>query len=77
MSIYDIKDITGAGAYCNAMEALRESDSRATQRRLNSRRDAEGNDSPTTILSVLRGALRRVECLTHYSGPHHMADTTR
>lgn len=77
MSIYDIKDLTVAGAYCNAMEALRESDSRAPQRPLNSRRDTGGNDSPTTILSVLRGALRRVGRLAPYSGPRPIADTTR
>ena len=61
MSIYNITDITVAGAFCNAMEATWESDRRAAQRRLNSRRDAGENESATTILTVLRGALRRTE----------------
>jgi hypothetical protein len=73
MSIYNITDITVAGAFCNAMEALRESDRRAAQRQLNSRRDAGKNESPTTILTVLRGVLRRVGRLSHYSGPRHTA----
>ncbi len=77
MSIYNITDITVAGAFCNAMEATWESDRRAAQRRLNNRRDAGENKSATTILTVLRGALRRIGRLSHSSGPRHTAAATR
>ncbi len=77
MSIYNITDITVAGAFCNAMEATWESDRRAAQRRLNSRRNAGENESATTILTVLRGALRRIGRLSHYSGSRHTAADTR
>ncbi len=69
MSIFNITDVTVAGAFRNAMGTAWESDRRAAQRRLNSRRDAGENESATTILSVLRGALHRVGRLSHHSGP--------
>ena len=73
MSIYNITDITVAGAFCNAMEAAWENDRRSAQRRLNSRRDAGEIESATTILTILRSTLRRVGRLSHNSGPHHTA----
>ena len=45
----------------------------AAQRRLNSRRDAGKKESATTILTVRRGALRRIGRLSHYSGSRHTA----
>ncbi len=77
MSIFNFTDVTVAGALCNAMDAAWESDRRAAQRRLNSRWDAGENESATTILTVLRGTLRRVGRLSHYSGPRHTAAATR
>ncbi len=77
MSIYSITDITPVGAYCSAVNAARESDHRAAQRRLNSRRDAGENESATTILTILRGALGRIGRLSHYSGPRQTAAATR
>ena len=77
MSIYNITDITVAGAFCNAMEATWESDRRAAQRRLNSRRDAGENESAKTILTVLRGAFHRIRRLSHCSGPRRTAAARR
>ena len=77
MSFFNISDVTPVGAYCNAMDAARESDRRAAQRRPNSRRDAGEKESTATILTVLRGALSRIGRLSHYSGSRHTAAATR
>ncbi len=77
MSTFNISDIHFAGAYANAITAAKDSDRRAAQRRLNSRRDAGENESATTILTVLRGALRQVGRLSHYSCPRHTAAAAR
>ncbi len=81
MSIFNISDTTPAGAYCNAMDAARESDRRAARRRPRTRTEAAETESPaanlTALRSALRGVPRRIAGLSRYSGPRHTAAARR
>ncbi len=77
MSIFNITDITPAGAFCTAMDAARESDRRAVQHRPPAGTEAAKTESPTAILPTLRSVLHRIARLTRYNGPRQTAATTR
>jgi hypothetical protein len=73
MSFFNITDVTPAGAFCNAMDAARESDRRAARHQLPIRTEAAKSATPTTILT----ALRRIARQFRYSGPRHTAAAAR
>ena len=73
MSIFNITDITAAGAFCNAMDAAWESDRRAARRRVS----AETGAAETPTSAAIPTALRRIAGLFRYSGPRHTAAATR
>jgi hypothetical protein len=69
MSIFNITDVTPAGALCNAMDAARQSERRAARHRPDTGTEASETETPAAILP----ALHRIARLFHYSGPRHTA----
>ena len=59
MSIFNISNITPAGALCNAMAAARECDRRAAQSRLSTSAET-ARLAPATIWNVLGDMLRHI-----------------
>jgi hypothetical protein len=73
MSIFNITDVTPAGALCNAMDAARQSDRRAARHRPDTGTESRKTETPAAILP----ALRRIAGLFHYNGPRHTAAAAR
>ncbi len=69
MSIFNISDVTPAGAYCNALAAARDSDRRAARHQVSaSFESAKVARTNHTSLSAIRAAIDDV--LRHIGWPH-------
>jgi hypothetical protein len=77
MSIFNITDATCASAFCNAMDAARQSDRRAAQHRPVTPDEAGKAQSHAAIWASLRTILRPIARLLRYSDPRHTAAATR